>query len=437
MEDFIGGSAGEFATASAAFRGVLAGVLKGGEAAGVTSGAAKVQGDTSELLGYSFRLQNARDRIVAAPSNTLDLKVAVARFVWMISGNDRLADIAFYEPKVAAFTDDGITVPGSSYGSRMRHAFPGVDQLKGVIQRLKDEPHTRRATISVYQPTDATRESKDIPCTFGLMFHARDGRLHTTTIMRSNNAWGLLPFNLFEFSLLGEVVAAEAGLEVGGFYHFAGSMHIYGRDREKAQRCVEEAEGRSAIMQPMPIEPKPLLEIEKLVRFEASLRHGSTGVRGDTVAEWIDNVRAELHPYWQQLAFILIAAVADRNADRAAIDKVAAVINPELRPFMKWKTQESSSGAAKLVRANHADLFGEGSPSNVVPITRTPLNESLRKLSIEHERRTRQPLGADTVFRLQERFFARAAARNADQPISPEEFEDALADLRPDPSPKS
>ena len=78
-----------------------------------------------EHLNYGFSLGSPRDRL----SGEMKATVAAARFIWMMSSNNRLADIAFYEPKVLGFTDDGLTVPGSSYGMRLRQPQPGVALL--------------------------------------------------------------------------------------------------------------------------------------------------------------------------------------------------------------------------------------------------------------------------------------------------------------------
>ena len=185
-------------SSDAAFRRVLDEILKAPKVEAVETGAEKVRdSDFTEQLAYRFEVSNPRHRIVANDAYKLSLPVAVARFVWMISGNNRLADIAFYEPRVKAFTDDEIIVPGSSYGARIRQAHPGIDQLQGVIAKLRHGKSTRRAAISIYQPTDTVRESSDIPCAFGMFFHIREDRLHTQIIMRSNNATTLLPFNIF------------------------------------------------------------------------------------------------------------------------------------------------------------------------------------------------------------------------------------------------
>lgn len=86
-------------------------VVKGGESLSVGAGK-----DSHELLNYSVVLSNPREKLIFNEVRRIYLPGAVARFVRMMAGSDRLADIAFYEPKVKSFSDDGIAVPGSSYG---------------------------------------------------------------------------------------------------------------------------------------------------------------------------------------------------------------------------------------------------------------------------------------------------------------------------------
>src|SRR4051812_18136911 len=80
-----------------------------------------------ELLGYDITVENARARVINHPARPLPIVSAVARFVWMMAGNQRLADIEFYEPQVKRYSDDGLVVPGSDYGARLRHSTPGQD----------------------------------------------------------------------------------------------------------------------------------------------------------------------------------------------------------------------------------------------------------------------------------------------------------------------
>jgi hypothetical protein len=80
-----------------------------------------------EYLNYSFALTDLLQRL----AQSLCLYTATARIVWMMSANNRPADIAFHVPSVKSFTDDELTVPGSNYGMRLREG----DRTQNVSER--------------------------------------------------------------------------------------------------------------------------------------------------------------------------------------------------------------------------------------------------------------------------------------------------------------
>jgi hypothetical protein len=249
----------------------------------------------------------------------------------MMAGSDRLADIAFYEPRVHSFSDDGISVPGSSYGQRILRARPGLNQLESAIKRLKQDPATRRSAIAIYHPEDAVRESHDIPCAFGIFYRVLEGQLIATTLMRSNNAFVLMPYNIFEFSLLAEAVAIETNIPLGGLVHSAISMHVYQDNYDAAQSVISSydsnpLQGMDTACPPIPLASSPLESIRKLVILEADLRHASAGLSGDNIEEMIDQGNAELNSYWRQLYFLLLLHVAKRNRSQPALSALEAVI---------------------------------------------------------------------------------------------------------------
>ncbi len=421
----MAGEKQEYGTAAEAYRGVLSDLVRCEPAGGTIGGADKVQGETRELIGFSYELTDVRNRIVGSEIQSLRLPVAVARFVWMMSANNRLADIAFYEPKVASFTDDGLTVPGSSYGMRMRQPMPGLDQITSVIERLKQDPGTRRAAVSIYQPVDAVRESKDIPCAFGLMFHARAGKLHTTVLMRSNNAWTLLPFNIFEFTMLAEVVAVEAGLGLGSMTYFAGSMHLFERDHVRVLERLSERASSPAPMDAMPSEPSPLDQLKALGVFEAELRHASAGINHSSVDDWTERLKRDFHPYWAQMGFLLLcAAVSTRDASAWA--KVAAHLKPEFRALLP---EPSAPAQSRPKFSAIGPLFSEpvdgAEGINVVTLPRTALGRKFREHAEAYELENGS-IGASTLLRAQEVIFDRLAARNEDEALTYAAFESAI-----------
>lgn len=268
--------------------------------------------DTSrEQLYYQMGMSNPRARILTSPHRPLNLVVAVARFAWLVGANNRVEDIAYYEPKVAGFSDDGLTVPGSDYGMRLFQPRPGLDQIQGVIKRLRDQPLSRQAAAVVWQPEDAVRASRDIPCTHGMFFHVRDDKLHMGVTMRSNNAFRILPFNIFEFSMLHEMVAMEIGVPLGDYNVWAASMHVYVNDREWTPTVgiAMDNVSESIVMPHMPDHTvnlwpgsSPMQQAKRLASFEAQLRHAWSEARMWEIMAAANN---SLESYWLELLGVL------------------------------------------------------------------------------------------------------------------------------------
>jgi Thymidylate synthase len=403
--------------ADEAFSSIVKSLLDAPHLEAEGDGAQRTRQGSYEQLNYSFLLNSPRRRL----SGELNAPVAAARFVWMMSANNRLADIAFYEPKVMGFTDDGLTVPGSSYGMRLRQPQPGVDQIAGAISRLKDEKDTRRAAVSIFQPIDAIRESKDIPCAFGIFFHNRDGFLKTTILMRSNNAWDLLPFNMFELSMLAEVIAVEAGLKLGEMTYFAGSMHLYDRHVQKVNGW---STGRSlSEMTEIPQGSNPLAELTELGRFEAELRHSSTSIDNRSINEWLDRVTSRFSPYWSQFGFLLLAAVA-ASRDQRTLDSVRSRISALILPFVPREATASRKESSMPIDAG--PLFGGAQQeTNVVVFARPELRMRFAELAKQHEEKHGM-IGSARLLKAQGQILDRLAARGETEALSKEVFEAAL-----------
>lgn len=311
------------ADASEARRAILRDVLDDGSQVDEDGG----RGSFRELHAYTTGMANplARIRVGADPLNIVG---AIARFVWMVSGSDRLEDIAFYEEKVRPYTDDGLSVPGSSYGKRLFNAKPGLNQMAGVIKELQKNPSTRRAAAVVWIPEDAVRASNDIPCTFGLFFHIRAGELIMTTVMRSNNAFTLVPYNFFEFSMLGEIVAADVGVPFGRYLHWAASMHVFDAHAAAAATTADRTDSPAAEMPPMPT-GDALVKATDLARFEQKLRNTSTLEELRTIAE---DAHTALDTYWRALFDVLYAYVLAKREYFGEARSVIASLPTYLKP---------------------------------------------------------------------------------------------------------
>jgi thymidylate synthase len=426
-----------------AFRVALADVMSEGDEIAPGKSASLSSGKRSrEILHYSLNIENPRERLPKSLKN-FRLPGAVARFVWMMAANDRLKDIAFYWDKaVTPYSDDGIIVPGSDYGKRMLNPRPGINQIHAIIERLREDSSSRRAAISIYEAEDAVRTSRDIPCAFGMMFHVRHGSLRPSIFMRSNNAVTLMPYNLFEFSLLSEVVAASLGIPLGPMYYFSGSMHIFDEAYERAMAVVQSTEiiVQESEMPTMPGDPLPIDQVKSLVKIEADARHGAAGFSDVNFQTWLDRVGQELNEYWAQLAYLLLLEMVRKRQLQSGLDQLKKLIASPWKEFipLEYFTSDATVGQSELA------LLGVALPAKVevsgaesVALRRIRSLDSLceRKLhetglagvgviSFTEYKSLKERLVGDTAGS------ALLAARELPSEISVDEFDRAFSEIR-------
>ena len=200
-------------------------------------------GETRELTMQHITIDQTTDPYITTPGRNVSLPAQIAETMWILAGRSDVEWLSNYLPQAPKFSDDGKTWRGG-YGPRLRK-FAGiddnVDQLKYIIDLLREDPDTRRAVFTIYDPVVDSRPGKDIPCNNWVHFLARDGKLHAHVAIRSNDAmWGWSGINSFEWSILNQVVAAYAGLLPGTITYDISSLHLYERHYDKAQRIVDQ-----------------------------------------------------------------------------------------------------------------------------------------------------------------------------------------------------
>ncbi|MDY6913237.1 MAG: thymidylate synthase [Planctomycetota bacterium] len=118
-----------------------------------------------------------------------------------------------------------------TYHERLaEYDVPGIglfDQLAAVVEKLKAVPYTRRAQAVTWQVWNDIKVD-DPACLQRLWFRVSDGRLHLNCHIRSNDAYKAAFMNMYAFTELQRVMAAEIGVQPGQYIHVADSFHIYG-----------------------------------------------------------------------------------------------------------------------------------------------------------------------------------------------------------------
>lgn len=171
-----------------------------------------------ELRDVVLTVQNARNNILVCHERRPNYRFMVAEWLWIWFGRSDVASISIYNPKIADFSDDGLTFAGA-YGPKIH------GQWNRVVAQLRADTDTRQAIIQVWDPT--ALNTRDVACTLALQFMIRGELLHTSVYMRSSDIWLGLPYDFFTFSMLGNILAGRLGVGVGEITFHLGSSHLY------------------------------------------------------------------------------------------------------------------------------------------------------------------------------------------------------------------
>lgn len=126
-----------------------------------------------------------------------------------------------------------------SYASRLfDYAGTGVDQVQWVIDRLTDDPTSRSATITTFEPT---LDTTYIPCVSMLDFWIPNGAVDLVVYAHSIDFGSKGYGNLVQLADLQQRVAASLGRPMGTLTFIVKSAHIYATEYEYMRGVLAEA----------------------------------------------------------------------------------------------------------------------------------------------------------------------------------------------------
>jgi len=176
--------------------------------------------ETLELNACHFTLMNPRARLGFHKDRGFNLPFALFEFLCDVTGTNDVKLTKAINLKAAEYSDNGLNFYGA-YGPRISPHLPKI------IEILKNDKQSRQAVITINNSVDMYVNTKDIPCTLSLQFLIRNDKLNLIASMRSNDFFWGLQYDLFRFTLLQEIIANELEIDVGWYYHIAGSLHVY------------------------------------------------------------------------------------------------------------------------------------------------------------------------------------------------------------------
>ena len=203
------------------------------------------QGAIHELLDVELVLSDPRKSVLSLPIRNMSRRYAAGELLCYIRGTNKKEDFAFYSKSWNKLANPDGTI-NSAYGYRMFHMIDNSDvpqstenRFHYALTQLLENPETKNAVIMLRDDSDIDPEhQKDRCCTLCLCFNIRDGKLNCRTIMRSQDLWLGLPYDVFCFTRLMQIMlynynaSCEDGKEVqlGTYTHQVLNLHLYEKD---------------------------------------------------------------------------------------------------------------------------------------------------------------------------------------------------------------
>jgi thymidylate synthase len=193
---------------------------------------------TISVFGYQMRF-NLQEGFPLVTTKKVHTKSIIHELLWFIKG----------ETNTAYLKENGVSIwdewadengdLGPVYGKQWRswEAPNGqvIDQLKEVLNQLKNSPDSRRIIVSAWNVGELSQMAL-MPCHAFFQFYVADNKLSCQLYQRSADVFLGVPFNIASYALFTMMVAQECGLEAHEFIWTGGDTHIYLNHLEQVEK---------------------------------------------------------------------------------------------------------------------------------------------------------------------------------------------------------
>ena len=184
---------------------------------------------TRSVFGYQMRF-NLAEGFPVMTTKKLHLKSIIHELLWFLNGDTNVKYLQENGVRIWNEWADEDGNLGHIYGYQWR-SWPDyngghIDQIKEVVETLKNNPDSRRIIVSAWNVADLPNMNLP-PCHAFFQFYVADGKLSLQLYQRSADCFLGVPFNIASYALLLMMMAQVTGLEVGDFVHTLGDAHIY------------------------------------------------------------------------------------------------------------------------------------------------------------------------------------------------------------------
>jgi len=192
---------------------------------------------TISVFGAQTRF-DLRDGFPLLTTKKLHLKSIIYELLWFLRGDTNVRYLNEHGVTIWdewADENGGLgPIYGAQWASWRGANGESINQIDGVIEQIKKNPHSRRLIVTAWNVADIEKMALP-PCHVLFQFYVQDGALSCQLYQRSADLFLGVPFNIASYSLLTMMVAQVCDLEPGEFIHTFGDLHLYQNHLEQAR----------------------------------------------------------------------------------------------------------------------------------------------------------------------------------------------------------
>jgi thymidylate synthase len=192
---------------------------------------------TSSLFGYQLRFDLA-DGFPLLTTKKLHVKSIIYELLWFLRGETNVDYLRNHGVNIWNEWADENGELGPVYGAQWRSwrtADGGaVDQIRQVIDQIKNNPDSRRLIVSAWNVGEIPKMALP-PCHLLFQFYVANRKLSCQLYQRSADIFLGLPFNIASYALLTMMIARVCDLELGDLVITLGDAHLYSNHVDQAR----------------------------------------------------------------------------------------------------------------------------------------------------------------------------------------------------------
>ena len=184
---------------------------------------------TRSVFGYQMRFDLAQG-FPLVTTKKLHLRSIIHELLWFLQGDTNIRYLKENGVRIWDEWADEHGNLGPVYGSQWR-SWPNargqeIDQIKLLLDQIKQNPDSRRLIVSAWNVGELDQMALP-PCHAFFQFYVAEGKLSCQLYQRSADIFLGVPFNIASYALLLMMVAQVTGLQPGEFIHTLGDAHLY------------------------------------------------------------------------------------------------------------------------------------------------------------------------------------------------------------------